>query len=164
MMNKLISSVILLILLSPLSSFAGQRLFILSGQSNMAMVDPARVFIPLIEEHYGEGNCIFVKDAESGKSISNWDNGAWLWVRLIDKIIESTQGHDIDSVIFIWMQGENDANLAGSSVYENKIINLFSRVSNLFPSARTSYVVGRITDWSAAVNNPYWSKIRHQMI
>lgn len=160
MMNKFIFSVILIMLLIPLSSLAGQRLFILSGQSNMVMMDPTVVFIPLIEEHYGTENCIFVKDAEGGKSISNWDYGAWLWVRLTDKIIKSTTGHEIDTVTFIWMQGEADASFTGSSVYKNKLINLFTRVSNLFPTAKISYVVGRIDDWSLSANNPYWEKIR----
>ncbi|MEJ2270003.1 MAG: hypothetical protein P8Y04_09555, partial [Desulfobulbaceae bacterium] len=45
-------------------------LFILSGQSNMQLLDIG-YFLPIIEETFGPGT-IAVKDTLSGQSITNW--------------------------------------------------------------------------------------------
>ena len=50
----------------------GSHLFILSGQSNMAGLDPEISFIPTIHEQYGAENAIIVKDALGGQPIRRW--------------------------------------------------------------------------------------------
>jgi dienelactone hydrolase len=51
------------------------HLILLSGQSNMANLDPARVFIPEIEKHFGAGNVVVVKAAQGGQPIRRWFKG-----------------------------------------------------------------------------------------
>jgi hypothetical protein len=53
------------------------HLFILSGQSNMARLDPAISFIPAVEKEFGKENVTVIHNAESGAAIENWyDNGS----------------------------------------------------------------------------------------
>ena len=52
----------------------GKHLFILSGQSNMAGMDPKLSFIPAVEEKFGKENVIVVKDAHGGRPIRDWSN------------------------------------------------------------------------------------------
>jgi len=44
----------------------GKHLFILSGQSNMAGLNPAISFTPAVHEAFGPENCIVIKDAQAG--------------------------------------------------------------------------------------------------
>lgn len=51
---------------------SGKHLFILSGQSNMRLLDPEVSFIPDIEHSLGKDNVIFIKTAHSGYPIRRW--------------------------------------------------------------------------------------------
>ena len=50
----------------------GKHLFILSGQSNMARLDPNESFAPAVFKEFGKANVIVVKDAKSGQPIRRW--------------------------------------------------------------------------------------------
>ena len=131
-------------LLIPRQAISG-TLVILSGQSNMALLDPNEVFIPTVQGKYDD--LIFVHDADGGQPISEWDDGKRMWLSLTSKIDLSTSGKDVNALVFIWMQGETDAWMELSNSYEASVDDLFLRVHGLFPDANVSYVVGRITDW-----------------
>ena len=49
-----------------------KHLFILSGQSNMAGLDPKISFIPVAEEEFGHDNIIVIKDSQNGHPIRRW--------------------------------------------------------------------------------------------
>jgi hypothetical protein len=49
-----------------------KHLFILSGQSNMARLDPSISITPALEKAFGKGNVVVVKDAQKGQPISRW--------------------------------------------------------------------------------------------
>ena len=49
-----------------------KHLFILSGQSNMAALNPKVSFIPAVEKEYGKENVLVVKNAHSGRPIRKW--------------------------------------------------------------------------------------------
>lgn len=103
------------------------RLFILSGQSNMAGLDETQTLIPTVEKAFPDDELIFVKDSASGQPIRLWYKdwkpvGDWtprdarsnpgnnnLYRRLMDSVKLAIEGKNIQSVTFIWMQGEADA-------------------------------------------------------
>ena len=134
------------------------HLFILSGQSNMAYLDPKGIFIPTVGMYYGDRNIIVVHDAEPAKSIVNWAEDAWLWERLVENVKLATSGKRVVTVTFIWMQGESDYRY--SFLYEDRLNNLLFRVKNLFPFAESFFVIGRITDYTPKDNIEGWEEIR----
>ena len=97
------------------------HLFILSGQSNMAYLNPNVSFIPAVESVFGKDNVIIVKDAHSGQPIRRWyknwkpaqgdkpmANGD-LYDILMEKVKMVIEGNKVTTITFIWMQGEADA-------------------------------------------------------
>lgn len=72
---KYLSVAILVALISLSSTNAGEKekhLFILSGQSNMARLDPNISFTPAVETAFGENTVTVVKDAKGGRPIRRW--------------------------------------------------------------------------------------------
>ena len=95
-----------------------KHLFILSGQSNMVGLDPDESFIPILEKKFGKEKIIIIKDATSGQPIRRW-NKNWkgknfeikdsignLYNSLINKVRKVVINKKINTVTFIWMQGE----------------------------------------------------------
>ena len=99
-------------------SNSAHHLFILSGQSNMAGLRPEESFIPDVEEAFGKDHVIVVKDALGGQPIRRWyknweaadgsrpESTGDLYQRLMEKVQAVTVGKEIQTVTFIWMQGE----------------------------------------------------------
>ena len=72
---KIVACFISALLASAPESFAdneGKHLFILSGQSNMARLDPSDSFTPTVIKEFGSDNVIVVKDAKGGQPIRRW--------------------------------------------------------------------------------------------
>jgi len=59
----------LCLFVTPSQADDGVHLFILSGQSNMAGLNPALSFTPTVEEKFGAENTLVVKDALGGQPI-----------------------------------------------------------------------------------------------
>ena len=89
----------------------GKHLFILSGQSNMAGLDPNLSFTPAVEGEFGKENVVIVKDAQGGQPIRRWFK-QWkpsegdepkatgdLYDRLMLKIKASTKNKQIESTL-----------------------------------------------------------------
>ena len=108
---------------------SGKHLFILSGQSNMARFKPALWFTPEISKELGADNIIVIFHAQGGQPISKWykewksskgetdpDAG-----KIYDAMMKAAQtkinGEKIQTVTFIWMQGEADSKAQNSDVY-----------------------------------------------
>ncbi len=51
----------------------GKHLFILTGQSNMAGLNPKESFIPAVTKEFGAENVIVIKYARGGQPIHRWD-------------------------------------------------------------------------------------------
>jgi hypothetical protein len=102
------------------------RLFILSAQSNMVGVDPDESFTPALKKAFPRDELIVVKQAAGGLPIRSWYK-AWKapqgvelpkasqgkpgnsYDRLTPRIQKAIEGRKIDTVAFVWMQGERDA-------------------------------------------------------
>ena len=151
----------------------GKHLFILSGQSNMAMLNPAISFTPAVEAAFGKDNVIVVKDAQNGQQISRWykkwkspegvgpaDNGD-LYDRLMGKVNEVIRGKQLATVTFIWMQGETDAMKKGyANVYADSLKGLLEQVRADLGRKDINFVIGRISDSDRGRQFPQWETMR----
>lgn len=152
---------------------AGNHLFILSGQSNMQGLRPAESFTPAVEKAFGKDNVIVVFDALGGQPIRRWyknwkpANGDGpaatgdLYDRLMKKVGAATKGKEIDSVTFVWMQGERDAREKHGDVYGASLKGLVKQVQTDLKRDSIHVVIGRLSDFDLQ-NKTYahWTKIR----
>ncbi len=150
-----------------------KHLFILSGQSNMAGLQPQHSFTPTVVKQFGKEKVIVVHDAQGGQPIRRWfkdwkpENGAApqgngdLYDRLMKKVEAATEGQEIASVTFLWMQGENDARLSNGAVYEASLKGLVQQVSADIKKERVNLVIGRLSDFgNDKTAYPHWEMIR----
>jgi len=137
---------------------AGKHLFVLSGQSNMARFKPKSWFTPGIQEALGAENVIVSFHAKGGQPISKWykqwktskgesdpDGG-----KLYDALMETTkaviQGEKIQTVTFIWMQGEADAKAGNSDVYLASLNGLKKQFEQDLKRTDINFIIGRLSD------------------
>lgn len=165
--------------LSLLPASAAERLFILSGQSNMALLDPEVSFTPAIKKAFPDDTIIVVKEAINGQPIRKWyrdwapasgpaehpgQNGA-IYKRLMAKVDEALKDKPApDSVTFVWMQGEADAK-EGGDVYEQSLKGLIEQVRSDLKREDVSVVIGRINDFKDDTDpRLYWDKVREVQV
>ena len=158
----------------PASAEDGKHLFILSGQSNMARSNPAKTFSPIVEKHFGESNVTTVIDAEGGEAIRKWykdwetgssrkrpDGDGELYDRLMKNVKVATEGKTFETVTFLWMQGERDANEGFGNVYEESLKGLIKQLSEDLGRDDIHVVIGRLSDYFSKQADPKdWVTIR----
>lgn len=152
------------------------RLFILSGQSNMAGLKPERTFTPAIQAAFPKDENIVVKSAQGGQPIRQWvknwkppqdskfdtpkfdiaSNGK-LYDVLMTEVNKKIAGKKIDTVAFIWMQGERDAREHLESVYEESLRNLVGQVKADLKHPEIAVVIGRLSD---CAKDASWNAVR----
>lgn len=172
MSRGLLQLLTVLFLASPSVSFAGGavHLFLLSGQSNMANLDPARVFTPNIQKHFGAENVLIVKVAQKGQPIRRWSKN-WkatgdqnpaeigdLYEQLMNQAKTALNGRPIKSVTLIWMQGERDAKEQLSVHYEEAFLGLLKQLKTDFAVQDINYIIGRLSD--SGLGKRDWDRIR----
>lgn len=153
----------------------GKHLFILSGQSNMAALDPDISFIPAVTAEFGKNNVIIVKDAANGQSIRRWhkkqepatDNNSAtngdLYNRLMEKVAVALKSSQIQTVTFIWMQGESDAEQNGAG-YADSLNGLLDQLKTDLGRNDINVVIGRISDYANFQRFPQWEMIRNAQV
>ena len=137
------------------------RLFILSGQSNMVRFDPDVTFTPALKKAYPGDELIVVKSAEGGQPIARWYKG-WkspdgkplkkgevgdLYDVLMTKVRDATKGKTVDTVTFVWMQGEADAKRGGEKVYEESLRGLIKQLRDDLKRPDLTVVIGRLSEF-----------------
>ena len=150
-----------------------KHLFILSGQSNMALLDPKESFIPYVEKTFGEEKIILVKQAWGAKPIMRWykkwelggftsPTGADLYDSLINKIDLAIYNEKLASISFFWMQGERDARFSYSSIYEESLMGLHHQLKEKFGREDINMVIGRLNDFGFGKEDRYpeWQLVR----
>jgi hypothetical protein len=156
---------------------AGKHLFILSGQSNMWVMDLNQSFIPAIEKRYGKDNVIIIKDAEGNEPIYRWykkwrspagvkpEQSGELYDRLMAKVYPAIAGQHLQSITFIWMQGETDAKLLYGDLYADSLQGLYQQLQSDLKRKDINFVIGRISDFDMA-NKVFadWTKIRDAQV
>lgn len=155
----------------------GKHLFILSGQSNMARLNPDASFTPSVEKEFGEDNVIVVKDAQSGEPIRRWCKGwkpakgdepkvaADLYERLMTKVNAAIKDQEIASVTFVWMQGERDAKESHGEVYGVSLKGVIDQIEADLKRDDVNFVIGRISDFDMMNKNyPHWTMVRDAQV
>jgi hypothetical protein len=154
-----------------------KHLFILSGQSNMARLDPNISFTPAVEKAFGKENVIVVKDALSGQPISRWYK-KWkpaegkvpaksgdLYDQLMAKVNAAIKDETIATVTFVWMQGERDAKNNQGEVYAESLKGLIGQFQEDLKRKDINVVIGRLSDFGLAdQNNPHWTIVRKAQV
>jgi len=168
----------LLGLLTGLSAQAKVHLFLLSGQSNMAGLNPKVSFIPTVEAAFPDDKCIFVKSAQGGQPIRRWykkwksadgdtlgAKGA-LYGKLIAAINPQLGDQKFDTLTFVWMQGERDAKEKHGSVYEKSMQGLIDQLKTDMKHEDMKFVIGRLSDFGndPARKYPDWMLVREAQV
>lgn len=155
----------------------GKHLFILSGQSNMVGLDPNASFTPAVNQAFGAGNVIVVKDAVSGQPIRRWYK-KWkpaqgdepqatgdLYDKLMAKVRTAISGQQIASVTFIWMQGERDAKEKHGEVYAASLLGLLEQLETDLNRKPINFVIGRLSDFDMQNKGaPHWTMVRDAQV
>jgi hypothetical protein len=139
------------------------RLFILSGQSNMAGLNPDVSFTPDLKKAFPDDEVIVVESAQSGQPIRRWYK-AWtapagavpapqakqrpgdLYDTLMARVKPAIQDKSVDSIVFVWMQGERDAKEGLSDVYTEALRGLIKQLRDDLKRPDVAVVIGRLSD------------------
>lgn len=146
------------------------HLILLSGQSNMANLNPENVFNPEIKKHFGAENVVMVKVAQKGQPIRRWhqkwkvtgkqkpDEIGDIYARLMEQAKAAMNGKSAKSVTLIWMQGERDAKERLADAYEEAFRGLLEQIKADLKVAELNYIIGRLSD--SGLGKEDWDKIR----
>ena len=159
----------------------GKHLFILSGQSNMTGTLKG-AFTDRVEKRFGEENAVVVMRPKSGRGIRFWvadyrqpsdrnlsdkkmaENGS-VYPFLLQDVTAAAKGESFDTVGFIWMQGESDANNRLSEVYEESFIKLIGQLKRDLGREDLYFVVGRISDYGrGGPQHEHWQRVRDEQV
>ena len=155
----------------------GKHLFILSGQSNMAGLNPNKAFTPAVTKEFGKANVIVVKDAQGGQPIRRWYK-QWkpakgdvpkatgdLYDRLMKKVDAAVKGEKFTTVTFVWMQGERDAREKHGEVYAASLKGLIAQLAEDLGRKDINFVIGRLSDFDMGDKKyPHWTTVRKAQV
>ena len=156
-----------------LSCGSKKHLFILSGQSNMLLLDPDESFVPTLGKQFGKENIVVVKYAKGSQPIRRWYRGwkpltgnepkaePYLYDSLMVKAHKALKHRKFATVTFIWMQGERDARMKFGEVYERSLTGLYKQLSADLGREDINFVIGRLSDFDMQ-NKRYlhWTMVR----
>ena len=178
-MKYLYIALLLLLAAGPTVNAAdsGTHLFILSGQSNMAGLDPNSSFTPAVGAAFGRENVTVVKDAQGGQPIRRWYK-EWkpahgdepqatgdLYDRLMEKVNDAIKGREYTTVTFIWMQGERDAREQHGDVYAASLQGLVAQLAGDLGRNDINFVIGRLSDFDMDNERyPHWTMVRQAQV
>jgi hypothetical protein len=151
------------------------HLIILSGQSNMGgMFQHDRMYDPMVKAAFPNDEIITIKHARGGQPIRRWCK-KWAPANraatekettgdLYDQMIESTKktlarkkAEKLDTITFLWMQGESDAKKDYYEVYARSFNGLLDQLRNDLGRKDINFIIARISDHSKRAE---WEKIR----
>lgn len=142
------------------------HLFILSGQSNMAALEPADSFLPEIRSLLPGAELLHVKVAAGGQPIRFWlaewdriadatglaqrnEKGPIYYEQILVQVRELRATHPhADSITLCWMQGERDAKTGLSPAYEAAFRQLVDNLRRDLAAPDLHVVIGRLSDHS----------------
>ena len=158
------------------------HLFVLSGQSNMAGMDPETGFMTEAKKLFKDEKVVYIKVAKGGQPICRWleewqgiakKNGleenhikrihrggkVEFYQPILDQYKEMLKKHPkFESVTFCWMQGERDANGGAHAAYKDALTLLIAKLRRDLERPDMNIVIGRISD--AALDRPAWITVR----
>jgi len=149
------------------------HLFILSGQSNMSFFNPDTSFVPAMTHAYGHNNIIVVKDAKGAQAMHMWykdwkspdgvskKKQGTLYDRLMGNVQKAITNREIETITFVWMQGEQDVAFNNVEVYEQSLDGLIAQLEKDLGRTDINLIIGRLSDCN--VDNPerpQWNMMR----
>ena len=156
------------------------HIFILSGQSNMAAMNPKSGFEDEAAKLFPDAEVRYFKLAAGGLPIR-------MWVAEWDEIAEKNElaarnaqpryyppildryrklvGPDVTpaSVTFCWMQGERDAKEGLSAAYTAAMAQLIGNLRRDLEQPQLNFVIGRISD-SGSETHTHWQAVRKAQV
>ncbi|MEO0413326.1 MAG: sialate O-acetylesterase [Verrucomicrobiota bacterium] len=180
-MKRYLAPIITFLILTGLlpADESGKHLFILSGQSNMARFKPDSWFTPGVSEVLGADKVIVSFHARGGQPISKWHkqwksgsgetdvDAGKIYNELMEKTKAKIEGEKIQSVTFIWMQGEADSKAGNSDVYLASLNGLKQQLEKDLERTDINFIIGRLSDSGfyqrrdrKLVENKDWQAVR----
>jgi hypothetical protein len=154
------------------------HLFILSGQSNMAGMNPEAGFVPEAKKLFADGEVVYIKVARGGQPIRWWIpewneiakkyrlkptiNDTKYYKPILDQYKELQAKHgSFASVTFCWMQGERDAKEKLSTAYPEAMRKLISNLRRDLKQPKMIFVIGRLSD---CMTTKDWNAVRKAQV
>ena len=155
------------------------HLFILSGQSNMAGMNPKSGFDPETQTLFPEEDVAYIKVAKGGQPIRYWVN-EWneiaakhkletkrpepfkvdYYQTILDQYEAMLKKHpNPTSVTFCWMQGERDAREKLNPAYEDALAQLIANLRRDLKQPEMNFVIARLSDFGKP-DYKEWQDIR----
>lgn len=167
---------ILALMTSPVTA-AKTHLIVLSGQSNMAGLDPKISFNPAVRNALAGDEVIIVKHARGGQPIRRWYKN-WkpakggkpsadgkLYDQLMARVKKAVGKRKPDTVTLVWMQGERDAKERHGTVYQASLKGLIDQFSNDLGRKDVNFVIGRLSDIHVGSKRvPHWDIVRKAQV
>ena len=181
-------SVVVLALASVLSAADKPiHIFILSGQSNMAGMNPALGFEPEAKELFPDAEVVYFKVARGGQPIRYWvaewddiatkhgidvktkrardkNKGTIYYEPIVDQYKKLIAQHPKPaSVTYCWMQGERDAREGLSAAYADALTQLIKNLRRDLEQPEMNFVIGRLSDFGKA-DYADWQNVRQAQV
>jgi hypothetical protein len=163
------------------------HIFILSGQSNMAGMDPKLGFEPEANELFADGEVVYFKVARGGQPIRYWveqwdeiaakhgidaqakrardkNKGTIYYQPILEQYQAVIAKHPQPaSVTFCWMQGERDAKEGLSAAYADALTQLIENLRRDLKQPEMNFVIGRLSDFGKP-DNAHWQAVRKAQV
>jgi hypothetical protein len=79
----------------------------------------------------------------------------------MEAVKPAIKGQTLESVTFIWMQGERDAKMQWGDVYEASLKGLYEQFSKDIGRSDVNFVIGRLSDFDLENQKyPHWTVVR----
>ena len=156
------------------------HIFILSGQSNMAGMDPKLGFEPETKELFPDAEVVYFKVARGGQPIrlwvSQWNeiaakhnlnskvDSTKYYQPILDQFEKLIEKHpNPASVTFCWMQGERDAREKLSAAYPDAMKQLIENLRTDLKQPKMNFVIGRLSDFGKE-DDTHWQAVREAQV
>lgn len=154
------------------------HLFILSGQSNMAGMDPKAGFLPEAEKLFPDAEVAFIKVARGGQPIRLWVEewntiaekhglaerieGTKYYRPILEQFAKLLEKHpEPASVTFCWMQGERDAKTGTEAAYADALRQLVANLRRDLNQPEMNIVIARLCDH---LDTEAWNSVREVQV
>ncbi|MFT5466177.1 MAG: hypothetical protein ACI8UO_001275 [Verrucomicrobiales bacterium] len=164
------------------------HLFILSGQSNMAGMNPKAGFEQEATKLFADGEVAYIKVARGGRPIRDWvtewneiatkhgidakaargkgkeDGGPVYYEPIVEQFQQLLAKHpNPASVTFCWMQGERDAKENLSAAYADSMKQLIANLRRDLKQPEMKFVIGRLSDFGKG-ESAEWTAVREAQV
>ena len=158
------------------------HIFILSGQSNMAGMNPKVGFEPEAKKLFPDAEVVYIKIARGGQPIRLWVkeypeiakkhdltipgkyNGTVYYEPIVKQYRGLLEKHpNPASVTFCWMQGERDAKEKLSAAYADSMKQLIANLRRDLKQPEMNFVIGRLSDFGPE-SNKEWQAVRQVQV